>query len=92
MQTLLPLLFLLLLFSCSSDDEMQQPMQPTLHRVTLHLDGQLSGFQDTRSTSYVWNDGAKLYLQLQRLAEAYGVSEDHLEQVTDQNVRRIFKI
>lgn len=64
MQTLLPLLFLLLLFSCSSDDEMQQPVQPTLHRVTLHLDGQLSGFQDTRSTSYVWNDGAKLYLQL----------------------------
>ena len=64
MQTLLPLLFLLLLFSCSSDDEMQQPVQPTLHRVTLHLDGQLSGFQTTRSTSYVWNDGAKLYLQL----------------------------
>ncbi len=38
------------------------------------------------------NESAYVRHVLQRLAEAYGVSEDHLEQVTDQNVRRIFKI
>ena len=53
-----------LLFSCSSDDEMQQLLPSAHHRVTLHLDGHVSGFATTRSTSYVWNDGAKLYLQL----------------------------
>ena len=38
------------------------------------------------------NESAYVRHVLQRLAEAYDVSEDHLEQVTDQNVRRIFKI
>ena len=38
------------------------------------------------------NESAYVRHVLQRLAEAYDVSENHLEQVTDQNVRRIFKI
>ena len=65
------------------------PQVVPLERIVLETDAPYMAPVPMRGKR---NESAYVRHVLQRLAEAYGVSEDHLEQVTDQNVRRIFKI
>ena len=65
------------------------PQVVPLERIVLETDAPYMAPVPMRGKR---NESAYVRHVLQRLAEAYDVSEDHLEQVTDQNVRRIFKI
>ena len=65
------------------------PQVVPLERIVLETDAPYMAPVPMRGER---NESAYVRHVLQRLAEAYDVSEDHLEQVTDQNVRRIFKI
>ena len=65
------------------------PQVVPLERIVLETDAPYMAPVPMRGKR---NESAYVRHVLQRLVEAYGVSEDHLEQVTDQNVRRIFKI
>ena len=65
------------------------PQVVPLERIVLETDAPYMAPVPMRGKR---NESAYVRHVLQRLAEAYDVSENHLEQVTDQNVRRIFKI
>ena len=65
------------------------PQVVPLERIVLETDAPYMAPVPMRGKR---NESAYVRHVLQPLAEAYDVSEDHLEQVTDQNVRRIFKI
>lgn len=52
------------LSSCSNEGDSLSSSPATHHKVTLHVNGGLVGYEPTRSVSFQWEDGSKLYLQL----------------------------
>ena len=61
---ILSVVAILSLSSCNHESDLSSSSPAKHHMVTLHLAGCLEGYETTRSVSYQWEDGSKLYLQL----------------------------